>query len=151
MNRIRELWNARSRREQVMLLVLAAVLTGMIGWLATWGLLDWREDARGRAQRAASDHALVLAGAAMAAPAQAGTPPGGLEALVRQSAASQGLEPLTATQDGALAVSFETAASPALFGWLAHLESQGVRVRSFTALKTPEGGLQARVILAPPA
>lgn len=151
MTRLQALWNDRSPRERVMLLALAAVLAGVAVWLAVQGLAEWRQAAEDRARRAAAGHAAVAAGAALTRRAREQAPPGGLEALIREAAEANGLEPAMTTveADGAVTVSFEAAASPALFAWLAQIEAQGVRVAGFTALKTPEGALQARVILAP--
>lgn len=135
-----------------MLLFLAVVLAGVIVWLAVLGLLGWRYSADARAARAAADHATVLAGTSLALHARE-EPPERLEALVRQAAETNGLEPaMTAAEaDGALTVSFEAAASTAALTWVGQLEAQGVRVAGFTALKNPDGTLQVRVTLAPAA
>lgn len=150
MTRLQALWNDRSPRERVMLLALTAVLAGVVVWLAVQGLAEWRQAAEDRTRRAAADHAAVAAGAALTRRAREQAP-GGPEALIREAAEANGLEPAMTTveADGAVTVSFEAAASPALFTWLAQMEAQGVRVAGFTALKTSEGALQARAIVAP--
>lgn len=151
MSGLRDLWTARSPRERLMLGVLAAVLGGVVLWLALEGLSGWRDAAEARAERAALDHAEVLAGAALAGRAREQASAEGLEALVRRTAGANGFEPDLGAPgpDGAVTVSLDTAASPAVFVWLAQLEAQGVRVTAFTALKNPDATLQVRVTLAP--
>lgn len=133
-----------------MLLILAMAVAGFMVWLAVLGLLAWREAAEDRARRAARDHLTVLAGAALAEEMGPQAPPGGLEVLARRTAEANGLTPVPAPgSDGSsVGVGLEAGASRAVFTWVAQLESQGVRVMGFAALKNPDGTLQVDIDLS---
>lgn len=146
-------WGRLTRRERVMVAIMGLAVAGLVLWLGFRGLSDWRDEAQRRFQRAGADHAAILA-AARWAEGRRGTPaPDGLEAEARRLAQDQGLTlaAVTPEPDGVLTLDIEAGASTAIFAWLANLEARGVAIRAFSAVPGPDGGLQARATLTPPA
>lgn len=145
-------WDARSLREQRMLMGLGAVVVLMLIWfLIVSPLLAWREAAVERYADAAEDHALVtqaLGGASADAPGA--TSSQALELAVRQSAEARGVVIVAATPGvgGSLTASVERAAPTGLFAWVADVEQGGAAVRAFSATENADATLQAQITFA---
>lgn len=146
MERMQALWAERSRREQVMLGVMFALLAGVILWFGVAMPLD-------RAQRSARDTLLEATdrnAAVRAAVRQLkalpraveGGPTAPLDQLVGQGAGEAGLtlERAQAQGQDRMEIAIASIRPVALFSWLASLEAQGVRVDTISARPAPTAG-----------
>lgn len=126
-DRLRQAWDDRTRREQRMLVVMALVVAAAVAWVGVVRpTLDWRAEAardRVRAERTLVEVRTALARTAPARPA----PPvaaGGLEPLLRQTAEAAGLQITTGMDpSGRMGFRLAEAAPAAFFGWLAVLDT----------------------------
>jgi general secretion pathway protein M len=148
-------WNARTVREQRMLMVMALLAAAVFVWLGVvrpaWG---WREDAAERRARAELDLAEVRAGLRLMAPTSA-VPRAvvdleGFEPLVLRTAEAAGLSVTTGmAASGQLGVRIPNASSAALFGWLSALErAHGIEVVSLGVIENTDATLQVEGALA---
>ena len=146
-------WEGRTRRERILLGVMAALLAAVIAWYGVIAPIGaWKADAAQRRAEAASDLQSVeadiarLNAAATGAPVGAGEP---IEPLLIRTAEAAGLtiDRQQAEADGAQTAWLQAVPAPAVFGWIAQLEqAHGVAVSSLTALKSPTGsGLDVQV------
>jgi general secretion pathway protein M len=146
MERMQAYWAERSRREQVMLGVMFALLAVVILWFGVAMPLD-------RAQRSARDTLLEATdrNAAVRAAvrqlkalprAAAGGPAAPLDQLVGQGAGEAGLTLERAQAQGLdrMEIAIASIRPVALFSWIATLESQGVRVDTISARPAPTAG-----------
>lgn len=132
-------YRGRSRREQRLLLVMAALFALVFVWLLVIrplnnGLADARarhadaviEQGEARAQAEALVSLRKSGGAALTQP---------VEAIVARTAGEAGfqLSRLQAEPGGATSIGIEAARPQALFGWVEALERQGVIVSSLSA------------------
>lgn len=152
-DRLRPAWEARSRREQIMLAVMGLAVLLVVGWFAVLvplnGAVKGSEARLSKAgDRFAQLDAAVRAGGL---PVTSGQP---LQAVVETSAASAGLtiDRRREEADGRLTV-WLTGADPGLMmGWLTSLaRGQGVAVSEMTASRTDGGLLEAQITLQRPA
>ena len=147
--RLRVLWDARSRREQIMLAVMAAALLLTVGWFAVLKPLDGAvKGSQTRLQKAAERFA-QLDGAARAGglPVTSGQP---LNAVVDASAAAAGLtiDRRREEADGRLTLWLTRTDPGLMMTWLTGLaRSQGVAVTEMTASRTDGGLLEVQVTL----
>lgn len=145
-------FEARTRREQVLLGVMIAMLLATVAW---FGLVSpiraWRADAAERRLEAAEALASIqgdvarINAAARTAPTGSGEP---MEPLLIRTAEQAGLSlsRQQAESDGAQTAWLEGAPPQAVFGWIATLEqAHGVTVSNLTALKAANGGLDVQV------
>lgn len=129
-------WQGRSRREQLLLGVMGALLPGVLIWLLIARPLSAALDAA-RAREAAAAEALGAA-RARADVRRTGlgeTAPLPLAAYVARSAADAGYPNARVTASGPAraTLSIEAARPQALFGWIADLETHGVAVETLRA------------------
>lgn len=148
-------WEGRTRREQQMLAVMAALLAAVLVWLAVVRpALAWREAAAANRVRAEADLAGVRAGLRRVAPSAAAPRPvidvDGFEPLVRRTAAAGGLTVTTGMDaSGRLAFRVPDASSAALFNWLSALEREhGVAVVSLGVIENADATLQVEGALS---
>ena len=152
MNRIvgelRQAWDGRTRREQRMLVVMGLLIAAVVLWLGVVRpISQWRDAAARDRVRAESELAAVRLALARLAPAQSSEPrtdARGLEPVVRQSAEAAGLEITTGMDaSGRLGFNAPRAASAAIFGWLAALETtHGLRPASLSVVENADASLQ---------
>jgi general secretion pathway protein M len=143
----REMWAARSTREQWMLGVMFGLMAVVLLW---FGLVRPINAARVSTRTAMLDAADRNAGIrakvamlkrlpAQGASAGAATP---LDQFVGQSAGEAGLtlERAQAQGEGRIDIAIASVRPIALFSWLAQLERQGVRVETMRAQPAPTAG-----------
>jgi general secretion pathway protein M len=144
-------WSARTRREQVLLAVMAAALFGVFGWygVAT-PLAAASETARTRLAKASLQWATLqdlAAGASRAGAPSRGAP----QAMVEAAASKVGLPIARHRQDanGRFTIWIAAIDSKSLLPWIANLEHEGgVRVTDFTASRLDNGLLEAEITFA---
>jgi general secretion pathway protein M len=146
-------WEGRTRRERVLLGVMAGLLAAVIAWygviapIGAWkaGAAERRAEASADLQSVEADLARLNA-AATEAPVGTGEP---IEPLLIRTAEAAGLtiDRQQAEADGAQTAWLQAVPAQAVFGWIAQLEqAHGVTVSSITALKSPTGsGLDVQV------
>ncbi len=130
-------WGLRTTREQRMLLAMAAAIAITLAWLLVVRPLDDAlADARERHARAVIDMAQARGQAdRIAVLEKAGSLPARpLAAIVSEKANEAGFANARVTPDGdRVSVGIEAAKPPALFGWIADLERDGVIVDRLSA------------------
>ncbi len=146
-------WNDLSRREQQMLMVLAALVgLFLVGQFGAKPVLDWRANSEQRVERARDGYSMVVAAAAKgnsakAIPAQNQTP---LRQALTQSAAAARIDlvRIGAAVNGQIEVQPEDLDGARLFQWIAALKSQyGVTVAFADIARTNEGVVKAQVLV----
>ena len=142
-DRLRQLWAARSLREQRMLLVMLALFVIVItAFGIVRPLVVARQEAATRLDQATRDLGQVRSAAALLRSARPGAASTrlALPDLVTQSATSAGFAPPTvgAQGNGAVRVTIASAKSPALFAWLRSLAAQGVLIDTLTIRTNPD-------------
>jgi general secretion pathway protein M len=146
-------WAARTRREQILLAAMFALLGITILWLGLYRPLDARlSDARARHADAVVRLGEVRAGANLLGPTQrAGPAPGvgDLASLVTADARAAGFTAATVMPQGVrrVTVSIPAARPPALFGWIARLEARGIVVEQMSARANSDPTLAADITL----
>lgn len=141
-------WTTRSRREQIMLGVMAALLLGFLLWFGVAApLRTAAKDASAHLTRALGDEAVVDAAVAeIARLGEAAPPPtaaGPLDQLVTDTAAEAGLKiiRIEATADGAVQA-VVSGPSTQVLPWIATLQSEhAIAARHLTLLKGDVGQL----------
>lgn len=134
-------WATRSPREQKLLLVMFGLLALVLVWLLVVRPLG---DAFDRAKQRHNIAVLQLAEArARSNPRgtqSGGTPTLPLDALVTRTATEAGFTAARVTGGGPTIANFalDAARPQALFGWIATLEAQGVRVERLQARANPD-------------
>jgi len=134
-------WATRSERERKLLLVMFGLLALVLVWLLVVRPLG---DALDRAKQRHNVAVLALAEArARSSPggARTGGPPSlPLDALVRRTATDAGFTAARVTGGGPniARLTLDAARPQALFGWIASLEAQGVRVERLQARANPD-------------
>lgn len=152
-DRLRTAWEARSRREQVMLGVMALAILLVVGWYGVLAPLNGAvQGSEARLAKAADRFAQLDAAARTGGlPVTSGQP---LQTVVEASATAAGLtiDRRREEADGRLTV-WLTGADPGLMmSWLTSLaRGQGVAVSEMTASRTDGGALEAQITLARPA
>ncbi|MDB5471675.1 MAG: hypothetical protein JWR84_3235 [Caulobacter sp.] len=150
---LRSAWEARSRREQVMLAVMGLAILLVVGWFAVLQPLNGAvKGSETRLSKAADRFAQLDAAARTGGlPVTTGQP---LQTVVEASAAAAGLtvDRRREETDGRLTV-WLTGADPGLMmTWLTSLaRAQGVAVSEMTASRTDGGLLEAQITLERPA
>jgi len=132
-------WRERSAREQVLLVVMGALLAIVLGWLlvarplaAAIESAEAREAAAAEAlgaARARAERAALLGGATAA------SPPLPIDGLVSRTAADAGFATARVTAEGPARaqLTVEAARPQALFAWLADLQARGIVVETLRA------------------
>jgi general secretion pathway protein M len=134
-------WATRSTREQRLLLVMFGLIALLLVWLLVIRPLG---DALDRAKQRHNVAVLALAEArARSNPGGAragGPPPLPLDALVSRTAADAGFTAARVTGGGPnmARMTLDAARPQALFGWIATLEAQGVRIERLQARANPD-------------
>lgn len=147
-------WEARTLREQRMLMLMAALLAATGLWLAViQPVLAWREAAAADRLQAEADLAQVRAGLRLTAPSAAARPVidvEGFEPLVTRTATAAGLSVTTGMDaSGRLALRASDATSAAVFGWLSALErDHGIVVVSLGVVENTDATLQVEGALS---
>jgi len=136
-------WNGREPRERVLLSIMLALIGGMIAWLGLYrpieaGLRQAALDNLEAAERHA-DVAYKVGLLQRAEKRATGASALPVEQIVGQSAGEAGftLERVQAQGNDRVDVAIASARSPALLGWIAALEGQGVAVDR--AMISPSG------------
>lgn len=152
LERLRAWFDGRTRRERLLLAVMAVLLGAALVW---YGLVTpvqaWCDAAAERRAAAAAALASVEADIARIEEARETDRGGGgepIEPLLLRTAAQAGLGLARhqAESDGAHTVWLEAAPPEVVFGWIATLErGHGVSVTNLTALKAAAGGLDVQV------
>lgn len=141
MNGFSAWWATRSARERNLLLVMFGLLALVLIWLLVVRPLG---DALDRAKQRHNTAVLQLAEArARSNPGGArtgGTPPLPLDALISRTATDAGFTAAQVTGGGPTTAQLrlDAARPQALFGWIATLEAQGVRVERLQARANPD-------------
>lgn len=148
-------WNARTAREQRMLMVMALLAAAVFVWLLiVRPAMDWRAAAAADRAAAERDLAEVRAGRRLMARPEAA--PGavvgvdGFEPLVLSTAEAAGLTVTTGmAASGQLGFRIQSASSSALFGWLSVLErAHGIEVVSLGVIENTDATLQVEGALS---
>ncbi|CAM3226364.1 hypothetical protein SPAN111604_11540 [Sphingomonas antarctica] len=144
-------WSERSQRERVLLGVMFAMAAAMILW---FGIARPLAAARIRAEArlaTASDEAGLIAARRAFRDGAGGGYHGTVSAidLVRSTGSAAGFTLTRVDSDGTGGVSLAIASAkaPALFGWLAGLERQGLRVATIDLHANADGTLGADATL----
>lgn len=152
MNALTAYWNERSKREQVMLLVMAAMLAATLLWLGVWrpGVAA-REAAEARliaSVQAHEDVARQLAVLKSASPRVAGSSVAPVE-IVAAAAQATGFELSRNAAEGAdrVAVEIASARTPALVAWLDALGKQGLIADQVQMTPKSDGTLSVSLVL----
>lgn len=147
MERVKQLWDARSAREQWMLGVMFALLAVVLFWFGLLLPMDSAQRSARAALRDATDrHAAMGAKVKLlrSLPKDNGAAASGapLDQFVGQSAGDAGLtlERAQAQGTGRMEIAIASVRPVALFTWLAALEGQGVRVETMSARPSPTAG-----------
>lgn len=141
MNGLNAWWATRSQREQRLLSVMLGLIALVLIWLLIVRPLG---DALDRAKQRHNVAVLALAEArARSNPGGAragGPPPLPLDALITRTAADAGFTTAQIAGGGPTTARLSLAAArpQALFGWIATLEAQGVRVERLQARANPD-------------
>lgn len=144
--RVREWYEGRTRREQLLLLSMIAIAAPVLAWLLVVQPLDRAYEAALQEQLEALDrHGRVkmLADLGRAKPAASAPaePDVDLQLVVTQSAGQAGLALQSATPAGADRIEVAVEGSPAtgIVRWLGDLEAVGVRVEELRMTPQPGG------------
>ena len=152
-------WQARDIRERRMLAAMVLALAAFIAWYGvTVPLRSWRDDARARHDRAASELlATQTAAREIEALGQARPAPGGMqqfETAVLDAARAAGVAVSRHRADGpaALQVDIESVATPALLSWLDALRIEHGVAPDTLEITESSGALRvgARFVLVEP-
>ncbi|WGM37652.1 type II secretion system protein GspM [Caulobacter sp. NIBR1757] len=148
-DRLRLAWQARSRREQIMLAAMGLALLIVFGWFAVLAPLNGAVKGSEVRLRKAGDRFAQLDAAARSGglPVTSGQP---LSAVVDASAAAAGLtiDRRREEADGRLTVWLNGADPGLLMTWLTGLaRAQGVAVSDMTASRIDGGLLEVQVTL----
>lgn len=142
-------WNARTVREQRMLMIMALLAAAVFVWLGVVRpTISWREDAAAERDRAEMDLAQVQAGLQLVEPAstvpRAVVDLEGFEPLVLRTAEAASLSVTTGmAASGQLGFRISSASSSALFGWLSALErAHGIEVVGLGVVENTDATLQ---------
>lgn len=148
-------WEARTVREQRMLVVMGLLAAAVLVWLVVVRpAMAWREAAASERIRAELDLAEVRTGARILARPSAVAPASvdgeGFEPLVLRTAEAAGLSVTTGmSASGQLAFRISNASSAALFGWLSALErAHGIEVASLGVVENTDATLQVEGALS---
>jgi general secretion pathway protein M len=134
-------WATRSERERTLLLVMFSLVALVLIWLLVVRPLG---DALDRAKQRHNTAVLALAEArARSNPGggrSGGTPTLPLDALITRTATDAGFTAARVTGGGPTMarLALDAARPQALFGWIATLEAQGVRVERLQARANPD-------------
>ncbi len=147
-------WAARSARERLLLLVMAALLALVLTWFVVIRpLMDARAAAEARLNAAVTELAQARADAE-ALKQQAATAPGNpvplpVDGFLMQSAAEQGFTNMqvSATGAGSATVSIGQVRPAAFFGWIGQLEARGLMVESLSARANPDQTIAVQAVL----
>ena len=134
-------WHARSPRERTLLTVMAALAALVLGWLLIVRPLgDALDNARQRHGAAVVALAEARVRSDPGGGRAAGSPPSPLDALVSRTATEAGFATARVTGGGPATarLTLDAARPQALFGWLARLEAQGVRIETLRARANPD-------------
>lgn len=150
---VRSWVDARSRREHILLLLLAAIAVPILAWLLVVRPISTAYD------RALVDHlkAIDLHGRVLAMTSTASAPRrsatggnGDLQLLIPQSAVAAGLTIQRAEPAGpdAIDVTAASAQATVVGQWLQRLEAEGIAVEQFSMTQVPGGAttMSARLV-----
>lgn len=147
MERVATLWAERSRREQWMLGVMFALLAGVVLWFGVAIPLERAQRGARDALLAATDRNAAIRAAVKQLKALPRTPvvsgpATAIDQFVGQSAGEAGLtlERAQAQGQDRMEIAIATVRPSALFGWVARLEAQGVRVETLSVRPSPAAG-----------
>lgn len=141
---VREWYGGRTRREQLLLLVMVAIAVPLLLWLlvvmpVTAAYRDSLQDQLEAVDR--HGRVLALADAAKASPARAPSPDAGtdMQLLLTEAAGNAGIALQQATPDGPDAATVGAAGvrAPAVAQWLRELDARGIAVSELRM--TPQG------------
>lgn len=137
-------WRGRSGRERGLLTVMALLFLAVGVWFGVVGpVMAWRADAAER--RATAERRLDrLQIAERRVRPVADVDPAAVRASAEPAATAAGLTATFTAGDRGLEFTIASAATPALFGWLAQLEASGVTPAALTVTETSEGTLTAQ-------
>jgi len=142
-------WRARTARERQLLLLLALVAGGVLGW---YGVVQPLRAAAAAAEakhaRAAAD--LIAVEAAAKVLAAAPRPAGGVETLVTRTAGEAGLivDRQRVERPGVVTVWINGAEPAALFPWLYGLQQKhGLSLHNMAATRDGQGALQVELVV----
>ncbi|HMJ93784.1 MAG TPA: type II secretion system protein GspM [Allosphingosinicella sp.] len=146
-------WRARSRREQILLLILSALFGITFAWLLVVRPLgDSLAAARERHSEAVIALAEARAGAAAIGRLERDRPSsaaGPVERIVTESASAAGFQLSRIQPEGAgkVALAIEAARPQALFAWVSEMETKnGLIVERLTANANSDRSLSAQIV-----
>lgn len=141
---VRNWWNGRSSRERAMLALMGGLILSLTVWYGVVApSLTWRADAAER--RANAEARLVLFEAAAARLTPSRTDPAVVQSRAEPAAAAMGLEVRFSAGERGLDFTVPSAATPALFGWIAGLRgAHDIEPLALTVTETAEGTLSAQ-------
>lgn len=147
MKQLRARWAQRTRREQTLLALLAALLVTLMLWL--WG---WQPLARALTDEARRQAQLMTLSRQLARlPERVGDT--GMENLLRQRAAAQGITLSTVVRrENQLQITVASASADALLEWLLTLDAQGivqVQALNMQGKASADGSVSASLLLEP--
>lgn len=153
-NRLRDWFLGLSRREQVLVSVMLALIAAVLFWLLLFLPLDSAiEEAEARHVAAVERHGRIAAlveALEGAGPVEARAVDVALDRYVAQSAADAGFTLERNALQGAdrLAVTLGSARPPALMAWVADLEARGIRVESLSTRPAGPDTIAVEAVLA---
>ena len=143
-------WQARSRRERGLLIVMAALAAFVLGWLLIVRPLS---DARAAQETRHAAAAVALADARARAAVNRGTvvevSPLPVDSLIGRTAGEAGFAAarIAAQGPGRATVAIDAARPQALFGWIARLEASGLVVERLRAQANADRTISAEAVL----
>lgn len=144
-------WDARTLREQRMVMIGGGLLLAVIVWLGVVRpLWAWREDAADARVLAEADQQRVATALTRLAPSEsgAGAAPD-LQAVVAEVGAQTGLTPVMGMAgDGNLGFSLPDVSTAAAFGWLSALRDRKVEAVSLSVVENADATLTVEGSLA---
>ncbi|MGE4321991.1 MAG: type II secretion system protein GspM [Sphingobium sp.] len=141
--RLRTIWIGRSRREQLLLGIMGALLAIVLLWVGVvMPLQAARTSARDALKVATERNVAIRAKVKLMKTLPRGSssgPAGSLDQLVGQSAGEAGLSLDRAQAQGKdrIDIAIASVRPIALFTWLSALEGQGVRIETMSARPSP--------------
>lgn len=153
--RLHEWYGGRSRREQLLLLLMLAMAVPLLAWLLVVRPIDGAYDRSLEEYLEAVDRhgrVLALADAAKAKPAVAPTMQSNaeLELVVTEAASRAGivLEGVTPSAPNTVEISATGAKATAAAQWLGNFNARGIRVQEMRMTPLPDGNVNLSARLA---
>jgi general secretion pathway protein M len=139
-------WNGRSRRERVMLGVMAVLVAGFLGWILLYRPLVGASRSLADALEVAAQRRASIAVKVELLKAAAAHPPkrreGAIGAIIGESAKQAGLtlDQIDVRGNDRASIAIAATRAPALLAWLSALEVDGISIETVTMAPADTAG-----------